>query len=622
MTDSRHRDPERERQPSLLLPLIDPRLGDVEDDASSTKQRSLLRIAGSLLAEISLPKLAVAWGLLVVLPAILIGLAPLVATAWLAALARKVAAPLGGIWALLTLAVLLALAWIGWRPLWRAAEQAFWSLNSLAVQPGYTLCREGLQHLVEHLLGSRLGPQAHARLRAATAAGAGLIGCAVALWIVTLAWPAARWVGDVGDLVWPQRLIVPALANAVVLLGSYLAAAALAWGLADATMDQPRDLRAFDGSPTGGRTWRVVHLSDLHAVGERYGFRIESGRAGPRGNTRLERLLARLDAIHTERPLDVVLITGDMTDAGRSAEWAELLAALGRHPRLLERTLMQPGNHDINVVDRANPARLDLPTSPGGRLRQMRTLSAMMAVQGDRVRVVDPKTRRLGDTLSRALAPHRRAIAAFADAGTLRLSIELARVWADAFPMVLAPDSDDGLGVVLLNTCAETHFSFTNALGLMTTGQARGLAAAARQFPRARWVVALHHHLMEYPRPAKAFSERIGTALINGSWFVRQLQHLGRRAVVMHGHRHIDWIGECGSLRIVSAPSPVMEATDAEPTSFYIHTLAAGPAGGLCLLPPERVDIAGEDEHVGTSWPPATAGRSACATEQIGEPPG
>ena len=68
MTDGRHRDPERGPQPSPLPPLLDPRLGDVEDDASSTKQRSLLRIAGSLLAEISLPKLAVAWGLLVVLP--------------------------------------------------------------------------------------------------------------------------------------------------------------------------------------------------------------------------------------------------------------------------------------------------------------------------------------------------------------------------------------------------------------------------------------------------------------------------------------------------------------------------------------------------------------------------
>jgi hypothetical protein len=587
-----------------LPPLIDPRFGDIEDDASSTKQRSLLRIAGSLLAEVSLPKLAVAWGLLVVLPGILLGLAPLIATAWLAALARKAAAPLGGIWALLVLAVLVALAWVGWRPLWRAAEQAFWSLNSLAVQPGYTLCREGLQHLAEHLFGARLGAEAHARLRAATAAGAGLIGCAVAVWVVTLAWPGARWVGDAGDLVLPQRLIVPALANAVVLVGSYLSAAALAWGLADATMDQPRDLRAFDGPPPGGRTWRVAHLSDLHAVGERYGFRIESGRAGPRGNSRLVRLLARLDAIHAERPLDLVLITGDMTDAGRSAEWAELLVALGRHPQLLKRTLMLPGNHDTNVVDRANPARLDLPTSPGGRLRQMRTLSAMMTIQGDRVRIVDHRTGRLGDTLSGALGPRRRAIAAFANAGGLRPRIELAQVWADAFPMVVAPDAHDGLGIILLNTCAETHFSFTNALGLITAGQARGVAAAARQFPRARWIVALHHHLMEYPRPAKAFSERIGTALINGSWFVRQLQRLGRRAVVMHGHRHIDWIGECGSLRIVSAPSPVMEATDAEPTSFHIHALAAGPEGRLCLLPPERVDIAGEDDQTGATSPP------------------
>jgi predicted MPP superfamily phosphohydrolase len=622
MTDGGHSDPERGSQSSPLPPLIDPRFGDVEDDASSTKQHSLLRIAGSLLAEISLPKLAVAWGLLIVLPGILVGLAPLMATAWVAAVARKVVALFGGISALLVLAVLLALTWIGWRPLWRSAEQAFWSLNSLAVQPGYALCREGLQHLAEYLLGSRLGPEAHARLRASTAAGAGLIGCAVALWIVTLAWPASRWVGDVGDLLWPQRLLVPTLANAVVLVGSYLAAAALAWGLADATMDQPRDLRAFDGPPPAGRTWRVAHLSDLHAVGERYGFRIESGRAGPRGNARLERLLARLDAIHAERPLDLVLITGDMTDAGRSAEWAELLAALGRHPRLLERTLMLPGNHDTNVVDRANPARLGLPTSPGGRLRQMRTLSAMIAVQGDRVRVIDPKTGRLGDTLSGSMAPRRRAIAAFADTGDLRLQVELARAWADAFPTVLAPDSDAGLGVVLLNTCAETHFSFTNALGLMTTEQARGLVAAARQFPRGRWIVALHHHLMEYPTPAKTFSERIGTALINGSWFVRQLQHLGRRAVVMHGHRHIDWIGECGSLRIISAPSPVMEATDAQPTSFYIHTLAAEREGRLCLLPPQRVDIPGEEDQAGVNLPSGTAGSSARTTEPIGQPPG
>ena len=380
-------------------------------------------------------------------------------------------------------------------------------------------------------------------------------------------------------------------------MSAYLAAAALVWGIADATMDQIHDLPAFD-PPPGGRTWRVAHLSDLHVVGERYGFRIESGRAGPRGNGRLARVLARLDAIHAERPLDLVLITGDMTDAGRSAEWAEFFAAFANYPRLAERALVLPGNHDVNVVDRANPARLDLPTSPGKRLRQMRTLSAIAAVQGDRVRLVDPATGRLGDTLSDALAPYRRAIAAFADAGTLRLSAGLARIWADAFPMVLPPDAEDGLGVVLLNSTAETNFSFTNALGLVPAEQSRGLDAAVRQFPRARWIVALHHHLVEYPRPAAAFSERIGTALINGSWFLRQLRPLGGRIVAMHGHRHIDWIGECGAVRIVSAPSPIMEATNGESTCFHVHSLGAGPEGRLCLLTPERIEIPGDDARV------------------------
>ena len=57
----------------------------------------------------------------------------------------------------------------------------------------------------------------------------------------------------------------------------------------------------------------------------------------------------------------------------------------------------------------------------------------------------------------------------------------------------------------------------------------------------------------------------------------------------MHGHRHIDWIGACGAIKIVSAPSPVMDA----PTHFHIHTLRAGLDGRLCLLPPERIEIAG-----------------------------
>jgi hypothetical protein len=396
----------------------------------------------------------------------------------------------------------------------------------------------------------------------------------------------------------PHLLFVPALANAVVLLNIYLAVAALAWGLADATMDQPRDLSAFDRPPPDGRTWRIAHLSDLHIVGERYGFRIESGRSGPRGNDRLTRIFARLEAAHAERPLDIVLITGDITDAGRSAEWAEFFSALTCHPELAKRALLLPGNHDLNVVDRANPARLDLPMAPGKRLRQMRALSAIAAVQGTRVRTVDPVAGRLGDTLADVVAPYHPAITAFADAGTRRLSAGLERLWADTFPMVLAPDTDDGLGVVLFNSCAETHFSFSNALGLVSAEQAHKFAAVTRQFPRARWVVALHHHLAEYPKLATTFSERIGTALINGTWFVRQLGALRGKVIAMHGHRHIDWIGECAGIRIISAPSPVMEAADDAPTSFHVHTLAAGPDGRICLLRPETMEIPGRVTRV------------------------
>jgi hypothetical protein len=250
-----------------------------------------------------------------------------------------------------------------------------------------------------------------------------------------------------------------------------------------------------------------------------------------------------------------------------------------------------PGNHDVNIVDRANPARLDLPFSPGKRLRQIRTLSAIAAVQGNRVRVVDALGKSTA-TLNEALAPHRDAIVALAELGGLRRAAALRGLFDDQFPMILPPEAEDGLGIAILNSNAETHFSFTNALGLVCVEQMHRCEAAIRHYPAARWIVALHHHVVEYPMPVKAFSERIGTALINGSWFVRRLEALAGRAVVMHGHRHIDWIGACGAIKILSAPSPVMGATDDAPSYFYIHAVAAG-AGHLRLLPPERIEIPG-----------------------------
>jgi hypothetical protein len=208
--------------------------------------------------------------------------------------------------------------------------------------------------------------------------------------------------------------------------------------------------------------------------------------------------------------------------------------------------------------------------------------------------VVDLESGRLGVTLEKSLESHIADMQLFADEARPIFSSALGEVWTKSFPMVVPPGHEDGLGIILLNSNADTHFSFTNALGMVSAEQVRGIEIACEAYPKACWIIALHHHVIEYPWAARALSERIGTALINGNWFIRSLQPLAGRVILMHGHRHIDWMGECAGLPIVSAPSPVMEATNDMPTTFYIHTLVVDAGGQLELLSPERIVVDGD----------------------------
>ena len=583
-----------------MTALLDPRQGDVEDDASSTKQRSLMSLAGGLLTEISLPKLLVAWIMLIGLPGLALGFLPLLASLWIGKVSAQVATLLTGLGSLAALILLVAAAWFGGRSVMRLLESSFWSLHAMGIQPGYVIGRESLRHLAEGWLKPGGNEAARGRIRAMS----GLVSAAAlslfAAWIATLAWPHSRWTANLADFAAPLRLVLPVIANAVVIVASYFSVASILWGIADARMAPPLDLKTFDASGSDARRWRIAHLSDVHAVAGPYGFRIESGRSGPRGNHRLSQAFGRLADIHAQQPLDMILISGDLTDAGTSTEWAAFFDVLSAYPQLSHLIVGLPGNHDLNIVDRANPARLDLPTSPLKRLRQLRMLSALGTLQGGRMRVFDAAAGTLGPALDHFLEPHRSSIAIFADRGTFRLSRGLGDVFDMAFPMVQPPDHEDGLGIIVLNSNAATHFSFTNALGMVSLAQTQAIDAIAALYPRARWVIALHHHVVEYPSPAKALSERIGTALINGSSLVRRLQKLKGRAMLMHGHRHTQWIGTSGDLIIVSAPSPVMDARDTDDTHFFIHTLAAGGDGRIALLEPEKIMLPGTPAEVST----------------------
>lgn len=574
-----------------MTPFIDPRNGDIETDASSSKNRSMLSLAGSLIAEISLPKLIVAWLALIGLPALVLGAMPIFASVWFNIVVTQFSSLIYGIVPALILIAIIVIGLLGVRRLFGLAERSFWSLNSLAVQPVYAVCRELLNQISDRLLPDNVADLRRARWRSATAALAGLIVCLISIAIFLLVLPYTRLDVSLAALYDPIALIKGALANSVAIISAYVAVTVLVWSIADATMPPTRNFVRFATPTQGERRWRIAHLSDIHAVGEQYGFRIESGRSGPRGNGQWLRALERLDDIHTKDPLDAILVTGDLTDAGLSTEWAEFLNALDAFPRLAPLILTIPGNHDVNVVSRANPAQFDLPTSPYKKLRKLRVLSALNAIQGDRVHIVDRDSRRVGGTLAQALAPQIAEAQGFADTGRPRLYPELYDLWSNVFPMVLPPAQPDGLGVMLLNSNADTHFSFTNALGMVSADQFAGMAAAFAQYPQAGWVIGIHHHVVEYPRAASALSERIGTALINGQWFVRRLDDFAGRIVVMHGHRHVDWCGECGNFPIISGPSTVMGDTATAPTHFYIHTIAKGADGRLELLTPERIVV-------------------------------
>ncbi|MEO3473105.1 metallophosphoesterase [Roseomonas sp. CAU 1739] len=568
----------------------DPRDGDLEDDASSTSRHSLLGHASRMLLEISLPKLVLAAVMLLVVPALLLGAAPKVVL-WLTETAWHGVARFGLIIALASFAIIAGVAsWRWGRLLFRVVERNFWALNAGLVQPLYTALREATRLALETAAPGR--PLAAMRRDAGLAAGAliALLGAAVAWWAGPL--PTLRVAAfGAGDLV---GIALDAIRNGVWVIAVYLMVGAPAWSIAEALAGTPEDI----GPPVAGEArWRVAHLSDIHIVGDEYGFRLECGRDGPRGNSRLDRVLELLEAEDAVRRIDVVLITGDITDAARNAEFIAFEDALARHPSLRDRILIIPGNHDVNIVDRANPSRLELPIAPGGPLRRLRFLSAMARLQGRRVRVVDHDTQRVGPTFDAWLAQDGRGetLARFMDDGGLRAGLAARATWNEAFPLIAPPATPDGLGVVLLDSNAETHFSFTNALGILGMSQLRAAEAAMREWPQARWLVALHHHLVEYPRPGASLADRIGTALVNGHWVLRRLRRHARRIVVLHGHRHFDWMGRSGDLRIISAPSPVMGALDREGRYFWLHALAPAADGGLALLAPQRIEVPGAE---------------------------
>jgi len=251
-----------------------------------------------------------------------------------------------------------------------------------------------------------------------------------------------------------------------------------------------------------------------------------------------------------------------------------------------------PGNHDINIVDRTNTARPDLPWSAGKALRKLRFVSALDQIQGERAHLVDHKSGALGPSLAHYLrdGERPRLLRELAEYGSLRGRLEIAKVWKAIFPLVEPAVEDEGYGVILLDSIAPSNVSLTNAVGVVSPTQLRALRSVLKGSNPGAWLILLHHQVVEYPVLGITLRDRIGLALMNGPDLLATITPHAARTVVLHGHRHVDWVGITGDTVLCSAPSVTL-GPDEYRGRFIIHEFSVSPTSRIQVTANERVKV-------------------------------
>jgi 3',5'-cyclic AMP phosphodiesterase CpdA len=574
--------------------LWDLRQGDADDNRTSPYGRGWRNVIVSTALEFNYLTASISFLMLVIVPALAVGLAlPLIATYGrykFDAAATIASRPFA---ALFSIALFVGVVlWIA-RPLLSMAIENLWHLHYTLVFPLFVGLRETISAVLERF-GSetRASAELDRRRRLGTVLAAILLagGSLLVTWSIgVLARPP---IGDV--VLQPWAVAKAGLSNAAIVLSLSTVAASVYWMWREIGTRYP--LRDWMPGPPIGHApiVRVAHLSDLHLVGERYGYRMECGTHGPPGNESVQHALTKLSAIHAATPFDCVLVSGDVTDAGTRAEWVEFLDILKSNPDIRSRVLFVPGNHDVNIVDRTNTGRFDLPWSVGHALRRLRFIVALDEVQGERVHIVSG-TGGLGPTLRDYVsAPDRVArLRELAEQGTWRGRWEIARVWNDVFPLVVPSTDPGGCGVILLDSNARSHFSATNAVGVIGRTELKKFRAILNAFPDRPWIILLHHHVVEYPVASVKLADRIALSLMNAPDVLASLARHASHVVIFHGHRHHDWIGMKGDVVLCSAPSVSLGSVgpDLYRGSFHINELALTGGGGLRLTSSERVMV-------------------------------
>jgi hypothetical protein len=81
--------------------------------------------------------------------------------------------------------------------------------------------------------------------------------------------------------------------------------------------------------------------------------------------------------------------------------------------------------------------------------------------------------------------------------------------------------------------------------------------------------------------------------LVNASDVLRLITRSGRPVVIMHGHRHRDWVGTRGRVLVCSAPSVTFGDRGSQRSEgrFSIYDIALAPDGAVQIPSVDRVCV-------------------------------
>lgn len=318
---------------------------------------------------------------------------------------------------------------------------------------------------------------------------------------------------------------------------------------------------------------KLLHASDLHVTASEHAGLIETGQRI--SDAVLSEVFA---AIEDDAAIcDAVLLTGDITDDGAAASWERFLKLCP--PGLRNKVILLPGNHDLNLqqggvtcggffrriygwLSLAVNLKAERFDNFGRRMRQIRALCVMTELMGERAYLVDRRTNRL-TTLQEYFSSHQAAIDAHIS-GSEGPRTPMSQLWNDMFPLVVGA-GDHRVGVVLLDSVKPASINVTNAIGAMQPKAIAScealMAATADKFDC--FAIALHHHIA-IPS-GSTWAARFKSAFLvfeNATELVEMLTKRGEPSVVLHGHRHQEYVGavENSEVSVVATASATVGA--------------------------------------------------------------